>query len=343
MRFSEYIKDKIFYLSVSAAAIALIGYLLAVFHVNLSLMVMVLSILIIVLIIFIIYGYCRKEHFYNELLSNIERLDTAYLVLETLSEPEFLDGKILCNALYDIDKSMRENVRELELHNEQFKEYIEMWIHEVKLPLAALSLRIHNSGRDEDKKNLKDIRRIENYVEQVLFYARSEQPEKDYRIAKTKLSDIVHDVALKYKDDLLESGIELVVDYKSSLSEAIVNTDLKWITFILGQIMNNSIKYKRDNVDSYIRIWAENKEDTMAVCLYIEDNGIGIPSEDVGRVFEKSFTGYNGRIRSKSTGMGLHIAKELCRKLGHGITIESVQGEYTRVCITFHGDEYYAI
>ncbi|MBR1599100.1 MAG: sensor histidine kinase [Lachnospiraceae bacterium] len=340
MRFSEYIKDKVFYLSVSVAAIAFIGYLLAVFRVNASLMFMVLSIMIICLIIFTLYGYYRRKHFYNELLSNVERLDKAYLVLETLSEPEFLDGKILCNALYDIDKSMTENVKELELHNEQFKEYIEMWIHEVKLPLAALSLRIHNSGRDEDKKNLKDIRRIENYVEQVLYYARSENAEKDYRIAKTALSEIVRDVALKYKDDLLESGIELVVDYNTSEEYVThVITDMKWITFILGQIMNNSIKYKRDNVDSYIHIWAENKmEDRMAVCLYIEDNGIGIPSEDIGRVFEKSFTGYNGRIRSKSTGMGLHITKELCRKLGHSINIESEQGEYTRVCITFHNN-----
>lgn len=389
MTFKAYIKDNIVYLSVYAAMMVLIGYLLAVFHVNASLMIMVLSIILIVFITFLIYGYYRKEHFYNELLSNINRLDKAYLVLETLSEPDFLDGKLLCNALYDIDKSMTENVKELELSNKQFREYIEMWIHEVKLPLASLSLRIHNSGKNADKKNLSDIKRIDNYVEQVLYYARSERAEKDYRIMNIPLSKIIREVALKYKDDLLENGIELLI----GSGEAKVNTDLKWITFILGQIVNNSIKYKKNNGDSYIRIYADSKRDIVNVdraadilhmdisdnirqssvvqdkkikdtsyevkneneikqqnalterniYLYIEDNGIGIPEEDIGRVFEKSFTGYNGRIRSKSTGMGLYIAKELCGKLGHDISIESVKGEFTRVCIVFHGDDYYNV
>lgn len=366
MTFKAYIKDNIVYLSVYAAMMVLIGYLLAVFHVNASLMIMVLSIMLIVLIAFLIYGYYRKEHFYNELLSNINRLDKAYLVLETLSEPDFLDGKLLCNALYDIDKSMTENVKELELSNKQFREYIEMWIHEVKLPLASLSLRIHNSGKNADKKNLSDIKRIDNYVEQVLYYARSEQAEKDYRIMNIPLSKIIREVALKYKDELLENGIELLIGGV----EANVNTDSKWITFILGQIVNNSIKYKKEEEASYIRIYAESngyivnldraadtihkdigdnkqqsalQDENKDICLYIEDNGIGIPEEDIGRVFEKSFTGYNGRIRSKSTGMGLYIVKELCDKLGHDISIESVQGEFTRVCIAFHGFDYYNV
>ena len=137
------------------------------------------------------------------------------------------------------------------------------------------------------------------------------------------------------KDDLLENNVDLIVD----VDDEKILTDSKWLEFILNQIINNSIKYKRENINSYIKI--KVCEDKNSVKLFIEDNGIGIPKNDLGQVFDKCFTGENGREKSKSTGMGLYIAKKLCVKLGHRIEIESEAGSFTRAVIAFGKNDFY--
>lgn len=338
MKFGKYLKDKIFYIVFSLIVLFLIFLIMRAFKVDYSIIFSILIILIVTFIIFSIYGYKRRYTYYHNLFNNIEKLDKAYLVLSTLDEPEFYDGKLLNEALYEINKSMIENVKELEIKNEDFKEYIEMWIHEVKIPLSALFLMIHNNNKEKfDNKTVEQIKRINNYVDQVLYYSRSENAEKDYLIKTTSIKQIINNVALKNKDELLENKINLVVED----TDAKINTDIKWLEFILDQIINNSIKYKRELKDSYIKI--NIKKGNNSTTLTIEDNGIGIPKEDIKRVFNKSFTGYNGRIRSKSTGMGLYIAKKLCIKLGHEISIESVKNKYTRVLIEFKNNEFYDV
>ena len=185
-------------------------------------------------------------------------------------------------------------------------------------------------------QNSIDIKteKLDNYIDQILYYVRSENAEKDYIIKETSLNDIIKNVALKNKDDLLENNVDLIVD----VSDEKVLTDSKWLEFILNQIINNSIKYKRDNIGSYIKI--KVCENTNSVKLFIEDNGIGIPKNDLPQVFDKCFTGENGREKSKSTGMGLYIAKKLCVKLGHRIEIESEAGSFTRVVITFGKNDF---
>lgn len=138
-------------------------------------------------------------------------------------------------------------------------------------------------------------------------------------------------------DDLLEEKIE----FKVSNVDTYVFTDSKWLEFIIGQIINNSIKYKRNIKSSFIKIYTE--ENKTKTTLVIEDNGIGIPESDIKQVFNKSFTGENGRTRSKSTGMGLYIAKSLCEKMGHEISIESEINKYTKVTISFFKNDFYSI
>ena len=178
---------------------------------------------------------------------------------------------------------------------------------------------------------------MDNYIDQILYYVRSENAEKDYIIKEKDLREIIKNVALKNKDDLLENNVRIDVDIHNEK----VLTDAKWLEFILNQIINNSIKYKKNNVDSYIKITSE--EDKNQIYLSIYDNGIGIPEKDISRVFDKSFTGENGRTLAKSTGMGLNIAKKLCNKLGHKIIIESKIQEYTKVTIIFSKNDFYKI
>lgn len=336
MKFIAFLKDKSYSIIISTISLLLILLLFSAFKVEKSFCIATISILLVSYITTILIDYTRKNKFYKDLLGNIEALDKAYLVLETLSKPNFYEGELLYQALYEINKSMNECVKSLELQTQDFKEYIEMWIHEVKIPISSLVLMAHNHSDKFDKKTIEQIRRIENYVDQVLYYVRSENAEKDYLIKETKLNKVISSVALKNKDDLLENKIDLIVDNL----DINVNTDSKWLEFILNQIVNNSIKYHNKN-NSYIKIYTKNNKDIIK--LIIEDNGIGIDSSDLPKVFNKTFTGHNGRGLAKSTGMGLFIAKNLCTKLGHKISIESKRNEYTKVIISFYNNNFYKV
>ena len=173
-------------------------------------------------------------------------------------------------------------------------------------------------------------------MEQVLYYMRSENTEKDYLIKRCSLDELVQHVIRRNKDSLLYRRIRIEFEE----SGAMVFTDSKWIEFIINQIMSNAIKYCPEQ-GGCIRI--ETKEIGHEARLIISDNGIGIPASDLGRVFEKSFTGQNGRVSKTSTGMGLYLCDKLCRRLGHAIAIDSAPGEGTSVCITFAADDYYQV
>ncbi len=337
MKFSKYLTDK--YIEILLVIFGYIIVLMMLFAFKVSSEVIIGITIVFVIISFgvIITGYFKRRGFYNNLLNNVEKLDKKYLVLEMLNEPSFYDGKILYQVLYEINKSMNENVKQYEISLTDFKEYIELWIHEIKLPIASLTLMNHNQKNKIDKRYVEQIKRIDDYVDQILYFVRSENAEKDYLIKETSLKKIINNIAMKNKDDLLANNISFIVDIKDEM----VLTDSKWLEFIINQIISNSIKYIRNDVDRIIKLKVEKLP--KQIDLHIYDNGIGIPKKDIKRVFEKTFTGENGRNRTKSTGMGLYIVKKLCKKLGHKIMLRSVQNEYTEVIISFSENDFYKI
>lgn len=337
MSFSRYLKDKLYAIILSLIDFGILLLIFFAYKVDNGVIVASFFTLIVLFISLFLIDYFRKKKFYDYLLSNIEVLDKSYLVLETLVKPEFYEGEILYQALYEINKSMSENVNTITEQWYNFKNYIEMWIHEVKIPLATLILISNNHKGKFDKKVQTQLKRLEDYVDQVLYYVRSENAEKDYLIKEIDLSKVIKNVGLKNMDDLLENKIDYNVDNVNIK----VLTDSKWLEFILGQVINNSIKYKRDIDGSYIKI--QVRDEKSKTTLIIEDNGIGIKEADLKQVFNKTFTGENGRIKGKSTGMGLFIAKNMCEKLGHKIEIESKLNKYTKVYITFAKDKYYEV
>lgn len=337
MKFNSFLKDRLYSIVTALFCYFIILLVLLAYKSDKSIVIAITIILLVTYILLFLTDFFRKQKFYTDLLTNIDNLDKAYLVLETLNRPEFYEGELLCQALYEIDKSMNENVR---IEKEQLldnKEYIEMWIHEVKRPLASLVLTLNNQKNILDRKTKNILKRLEDYVDQVLYYVRSENAEKDYFIKEVDLSKVIKNVGIKNMDDLLDNKVEFIVD-KTNYK---VFTDSKWLEFILNQIINNSIKYKRNIDNSYIKIYVKDNLDTTV--LIIEDNGIGIKSSDIRQVFDKTFTGTNGREKTTSTGMGLYIAKNLCKKLGHKIEIESKENEYTRVFITFAKNKFYDV
>lgn len=337
MKFKSFLKDKLYAIFITIFSYFIILLIFISFKVEKSVIIASFFILLNLLILLLLLEYFRKKKFYDSLSFNTHTLDKAYLVLETLTKPSFYEGELLYHTLYEINKSMCENVNAIEKNWNNFKDYIEMWIHEVKIPLSTLILLSNNHKSSFDKKTKAELKRLEDYVDQVLFYARSENAEKDYLIKETNLTKVIKNVGLKNMDALLENNIDYIV---KNVNVSLL-TDSKWLEFILGQIINNSVKYKRNIKSSYIKIFTLDEDNLTK--LIIEDNGIGIKESDIPYVFDKTFTGENGRVRGSSTGMGLFISKNMCEKLGHKIEIESKENKYTRVIISFAKNDYYNV
>ena len=337
MKLSDLIKDRLPAYAIYAAG----GVILLIFAIAMRIPTIMCVIAAVVLLLAAVcaelWEYSRKRRFYATLLTNIDELDRKYLIVETAEPPAFYEGKLLYEILRETDKSMCENVAEHRRENASFREFIEMWVHEVKLPVASLQLILHNN---EDSalvraKALEQLRRIDSYTDTVLYYARSENSEKDYLIAETPLKNTVKETVIKYRDDLTAHDVGIDTD----IPEITVMTDGKWLGYILGQLISNSLKYFSDTREPEIHISAADEQDCIK--LRFRDNGIGIPAADLPRIFDKSFTGENGRTSAKSTGMGLYIVKNLCEKLGHRIEVSSEFGVYTEFIITFAKNDYY--
>ena len=312
MNIGTYIKEKKENIILFIILVIILLFLLDLFGVNKYLTIMILSLLSIYFIVDFFTFYLKRKKYYDNFLNNLNLLDKKYLILETLEEPEFLDGKVFYDALYKIDKSMMENINNYRNETEDFKEYVEMWIHEIKIPIAGLMLMCHNN-KTVNKNFLDQLNSLDNLTDQILYYVRSNYAEKDFLIKEASMDKIINEVLLKNKDSILENHIDVTVDVKNVK----VLTDSKWLVFILNQIINNSIKYCDNSRKSYIKFYIEDNEKEMT--LHIKDNGIGVNASDLKHVFDKSFTGENGRKMRNSTGFGLYISKKLIEKLGHKI------------------------
>lgn len=334
MDFKLFFKEKAITILLLLFGIITIEIFLMAYNVGMFIKIYIPLIIIGLYMISIIIEYFKRKKFYNNLLKILEELDEKYLITEIIKTPNFLEGQIFKNSLEQIDKSMLENVNKYKYMTEDYKEYIELWIHEIKIPIATSKMVIENNKNAITKSIDEELDKVENYIEQALFYARSNTVEKDYYIRKVVLKEIVNESIKKNKSSLIQEKIS--IDIHDLDIE--VNTDNKWIVFILNQIIQNSIKYRKKE-NSVIEMYANQGKEN--VILYIKDNGIGIKQGEITRVFEKGFTGTNGRLSNKkSTGIGLYLCKKLCNKLGIGIELNSVQNEGTEVKLVFPKDSY---
>ena len=270
----------------------------------------------------------KCKSYYNEINGILENLDKKYLLPEIINETNFIHGEKINSILKEISRDMHENVKYYRDMQADYREYIETWVHEIKTPIASTKLIIENNQNEVTNKIDSQIDRIEGFVEQVLYYSRSNNVSKDYIIKPINLDDMVRNVIKRNYRDFIHKRIKLDI---KDINE-IVYSDGKWAEFIINQIIGNAIKYS-NNEEPVIRIYSTKKAN--AVILTIADNGVGIIDKDIGRVFEKGFTGENGRKFSKSTGMGLYLCEKLCSKLGLKISVESEVNRGTSVTLLF--------
>ena len=335
MSFLNFLKEKVSYLVSIIFLQITIAIFLMPYNVNKVIIMYIIFVPIIITMLMIFLEYNKKKNFYNSVDSKLSELNEKYLLSEVIDVPSFLEAEKLEEYISELGRSMIENVNKYKYIQEDYKDYIELWIHEIKLPIAASKMIVENNKSTATLSIDEELDKIENYTEQALFYARSNAVEKDYIINKTNLKEIVNGAILKNKTTLLNEKVSIEL---SNLKEEEVYTDSKWAVFIVNQIIQNAIKYsKKEN--KKIEISSQEKNDK--VILYIKDNGIGIKKGEITRVFERGFTGENGRIiGQKSTGIGLYLCKKLCDRLGLGIELNSEKDKGTEVRIIFPKNSY---
>ena len=328
MKMIDYIKDKGLFLSINLMIFIIIASFMYSADVGVVIIFLLFCIWFLPLLIYMLIEYIKYKRYFNTVESILENLDKKYLLPEVVKEPNFIVGEEINYIFKMLSRDMHENVKHYKNIQEEYREYIEMWVHEIKTPIASTKLLIENNNNEITRKIDTQIDKIENFVEQVLYYSRSDEVGKDYIIKKIELSKVVKNVIKKNQRDFINKKISLQL---GDLNE-IIYSDTKWIEFILNQIVVNAIKYSKGKKD---KIQIESKKVANAVILTVQDNGVGIIERDINRVFEKGFTGENGRKFGKSTGIGLYLCKKLCVKLGLGLQIESKVNEGTRVSIIF--------
>lgn len=328
MKISSYLKEKLYLILLALLTSIITILFLNAVRCNIQ-VIWIISLLFWGLIFAIlIIEFLRRYVYYKTLDEVLEGLDQKYLLAEIIEEPDFLDGEILYETMHKVNKSMLEHLNIYIQREEEYRNYIEMWVHEIKTPLAAAKLITSNNDNAVTKSITEEIEKVEEFVEQALFYARSTTLEKDYLIKELNLEQVVNKSIRKHSQSFIYRKIKL----ETQGLDEIVYSDSKWLEFILNQIIVNALKYTKED-EGRIRIYTKKQEQSLE--LYIEDNGIGISMADLSRVFDKGFTGQNGRNHEKATGMGLYLCKLLCDKLYLDLRISSVEDQGTTLCIVF--------
>lgn len=200
-------------------------------------------------------------------------------------------------------------------------DYYTVWVHQIKTPIASMRLALQNIDTAQSRQLQSELGRIERYVEMVLTFLRLGSDSTDYVIKEHKLDDIVMGAVKKLAGDFINKRIKL--EY-TELNVAVL-TDEKWLAFVIEQVLSNALKY---TFEGTVSVYLESPK-----TLCIRDTGIGIAPEDLPRVFENGYTGYNGRSDKKASGIGLYLCRRICDKLGHSISAESKAGEGTVIRI----------
>ena len=331
MMFLEYLEEKIFFIISSLLFTILLSIYLLLIGINVGIVILFAILIIAFILISLLVSYILIKKRYVKIVNLVDSLDEKYLIKEVIDKPKNLENKAYYYALDKACKALNDKLSEVENSKEEYLDFLDSFIHEIKTPISALSLYADNNN---DERVKEEVLKISRLVDKMLFYAKSDVVEKDYFIKEVTLADLVHPVLLEYKNYLLNYSFKVEV---KNLDNLVVYTDIKWLNFIIEQILNNSLKYQNKK-ERIVRI--KGIDDKNNIKLVIYDNGVGIKESDLSKVFEKGFTGSN-RSKKNASGIGLYLVKKLCDKLGIDIKIESVYLKYTKVIITFPKGNYF--
>lgn len=332
MRMVEYVKDKILLLVLHMLCMLLLAGFLHGTGYSKEYICLILLGWLGILGCWFVYGYFNRKCYFQKMKEILDQVDQRYLLGELMPESYRLEDRLYRDMIRRSNKSVIDRIRVVEDQQKDYREYIESWVHEIKAPITSIALMCENHKDNLTRLIHLENQKIENYVDMALYYARSESVYKDYVIQETDFQEIAVVVLNRNKQYLIQNRVQAEVDCKD-----VAYTDKKWIAFILNQLILNSAKYRKEE-GGYIQI--RTKRYPGGIRLLVIDDGIGIREEDMPRIFEKGFTGSNGRMQERSTGMGLYLCKKLCQNLGIGIYAESEEGKGTKMTLEFPVSSY---
>lgn len=322
---SNYIKENRIFLYLIVTIIAIVNIVILLdpyLSKSLESLIYIDLLVCISILIFLVLGFFNYTNKFDMFISYINKKK---------DEDFNFKGNVIYTEVDKLVKEYDEEIYSLKEELEEINDYMTNWIHEVKIPISVLEI-ISKRIRDIDTGLSKDIRtsvsRINRLVEQAMYSSRAGNYSSDFLIGETDLENVVKEVIKKNKYQFIYNKIEIETQ---DLNYTIL-TDKKWITHIIELIVDNSIKYSK--AGGKIEIFT--KEAKNGIELHIKDYGLGIVPQDIDRIFDKGFTGQNGRKITKSTGMGLYISKKILNKLSHKIEVISTPGEFCDVYITFY-------
>ncbi|WP_010651304.1 sensor histidine kinase [Oceanobacillus massiliensis] len=277
-----------------------------------------------ILLCYLFYNYYSRYHFYKRLCSPLESLDDSFRRTEQAPISEALD-----QLLIDQYKLYQNKLKQLEHGQEQHLEFMDQWVHQMKTPLSVIELAAQNLDEPDSSNIREETDRMKTGLNTILYMARLRSVEQDFHIKPVDLSKIIHEVNGENKRFYIRNRVYPKLQLDKDLT---VETDEKWLFFMISQLINNAVKYSAGISD---RILLKLFEKDGQAVLEVSDNGVGIPETDKKRVFAPFYTGENGRNYRESTGMGLYLTKKAAEHLGHRIELNSQVGQGTSVKIIF--------
>lgn len=340
IKFIDFLKDRLAYIVIyfmSISLVILIMYLTIIMQVIYFSLINILYAYIIstfIITIFLLYEYSKEREFYDRLY---EVLNSTNIIEDIVSigESKTIRQRLFTDILRKLHKSYMKNIYKYEDIQKEYSYFINQWVHQMKTPVSVINLILQEESTSECREIFDSIGEENEKISQglniMLYNARINQFNHDFNVEDIDVLSILRKVVNDNKKLLIRHKIFPEMAGKS----VFVQTDMKWMYFIINQIVINAIKYTAaaEKDKKFIKFSIE--DDALKTLVSIEDNGIGIPKEDIGRVFNAFFTGKNGRKTSESTGMGLYLSKRICNELGNELYVESKEGNGAKFCINF--------
>ncbi len=327
MTLREFLSDRLKHIALQVICAGLATLFLFATGTQPGVLVILLIVFLLVFLTVNMFDFFQRRARLLELKSILDGLDRKYLFTECVPPPKGLFERKLFDLARLAGRDMIGAVSDAQASQREYREYVERWVHEIKAPLTAARLICRELDGDTRRKLTAELSQIEAHIERALFYARAENPEQDCLFRQIELEKIAAQAIENHRSLLIQNGIRVELE---NMNRA-VYTDEKWAVFILGQLLQNAARYR--GPEPVITLSA--KPLGKQVQLTVSDNGIGIPAHELPRVFDRGFTGSNGRSRGGSTGMGLYLCGKLSGFLELGLEIVSEEGKRTTVTLTF--------
>ena len=323
----EFLSDRLDRILIQAVCAAVAAFFLRATGTQSGVLAVLLLALLLVFAAVQLADFLRQRARLRELEAILEGLDQKYLFAECVPTPRSLYERRLFELTRRAGRAMTGAVSDARAAQREYREYVEGWVHEIKTPITAARLICQKLDGDTRRRLICELDQVQAHVERALFYARAESPERDCVIRQTQLSQLVAQAVGEHRALLIQSGVRVETD---GLDRS-VYTDGKWAAFILGQLLQNAARYRGPEPVVTISARPLGRQ----VQLTVADNGLGIPAQELPRVFDRGFTGSNGRARGGSTGIGLYLCKKLAVFLELGLEVTSEEGRGTTVTLTF--------